>query len=96
MGRLGRKSRVASAREARRYQIGTDLEVRFGPGFYFAPTCFLQAWLEGRSLDQHSVLIGHPTGNDANAILVLDVELQAGLYRLRVWTRLHRSPKPKV
>ena len=74
------------AREAGRYQIGTDLEVHFKAGFYFAPACFLQAWLEGRSLDQRSVLISHPAGNDANATLVLGAELQPGLYRLRVWT----------
>ena len=74
------------AREAGRYQIGTDLEVHFRTGFYFAPTCLLQAWLEGRSLDQRSILISHPAGNDANATLVLGAELQPGLYRLRLWT----------
>ena len=73
-------------REAGRYQIGTDLEVHFRAGFYFAPSCLLQAWLEGRSLDQRSILISHPAGNDANATLVLGAELQPGLYRLRVWT----------
>ncbi len=72
------------AREAGRYQIGTDLSAHFGVGTMFAPTCLLQAWLEGRSLNQRSVLVSHPGSNDANASLVLGADLQPGLYRLRV------------
>ena len=74
------------AKEAGRYQIGTDLNAHFGIGAIIAPTCFLQAWLEGRSLDQRSVLVSHSGSTDANASLVLGAELQPGLYRLRVWT----------
>lgn len=74
------------AKEAGRYQIGTDLTAHFGIGTMFAPTCFLQAWLEGHSLDQRSVLVSHPGSNNAEASLVLDAELQPGIYRLRVWT----------
>jgi hypothetical protein len=51
-----------------------------------APTCFLQAWLEGRSLDGRSVLVSSPGKQEATASLVLGAELQSGLYRLRVWT----------
>lgn len=51
-----------------------------------APTCFLQAWLEGRSLDQRSILVSQPGSRDASGSLVLGAELQPGLYRLRVWT----------
>jgi len=74
------------AKEAGRYQIGTDLTAHFGVGTTFAPTCFLQAWLEGHSLDQRSVLVSHPGSNNAEASLVLGAELQPGIYRLRVWT----------
>ena len=74
------------AKEAGRYQIGTDLTAHFGVGTMFAPTCFLQAWLEGHSLDQRSVLVSHPGSNNAEASLVLGAELQPGIYRLRVWT----------
>ncbi len=59
------------AREAGRYQLGTDLTAHFGIGTTFAPTCFLQAWLEGRSLDQRSVLVSHPGSNEAAGSLVL-------------------------
>ena len=55
------------AKEAGRYQLGTDLTAHFGRGAGSAPTCFLQAWLEGRSLDQRSILVSHPGSNDANA-----------------------------
>lgn len=74
------------AKEAGRYQIGTDLTAHFGLGAMFAPTCFLQAWLEGRSLDQRSVLVSQPGSHDASGSLVLGAELQPGIYRLRVWT----------
>lgn len=74
------------AKEAGRYQIGTDLTAHFGVGTMFAPTCFLQAWLESHSLDQRSVLVSHPGSNNAEASLVLGAELQPGIYRLRVWT----------
>ena len=80
------------AKEAGRYQIGTDLNAHFGNGAVLAPTCFLQAWLEGRSLDQRSVLVSHPGSNDANASLVLGAELQPGLYRLRIWTACTAPP----
>ncbi len=69
-----------------RYELGTDLTAHFGIGTTFAPTCFLQAWLEGRSLDQRSVLVSHSGSNEAAASLVLGAELQPGIYRLRVWT----------
>ena len=74
------------AKEAGRYEIGTDLNAHFGFGGMVTPTCFLQAWLEGRSLDQRSIPVSHPGSNDANASLVLGADLQPGLYRLRVWT----------
>jgi hypothetical protein len=74
------------AKEAGRYELGTDLTVRFAPGAAIAPTCFFQAWLEGRSLDQQSALVSHPGSQEADASLVLGAELQPGLYRLRVWT----------
>jgi hypothetical protein len=74
------------AKEAGRYEIGTDLAVRFAPGAMIAPTCFFQAWLEGQSLDQRSALVNHPGSQEADASLVLGAELQPGLYRLRVWT----------
>ncbi len=73
------------AREAGRYQIGADLTAAF-KGSPLAPTCFLQAWLEGRSLDGRSVLVSSPGKQEATASLVLGAELQPGLYRLRVWT----------
>jgi len=74
------------AKEAGRYQIGTDLTARFASGALTAPTCFLQAWLEGRSLDQRSVLVTGPAHQEATASLVLGAELQPGLYRLHVWS----------
>ena len=74
------------AKEAGRYQVGTDLTARFAVGATVAPTCFLQAWLEGRSLDQRTALVARPGSLEANASLVLGAELQPGLYRLRVWS----------
>lgn len=73
------------AKEAGRYQIGTDLTAHFS-GIANAPTCFLQAWLEGRSLDQRSILVSQPGSRDASGSLVLGAELQPGIYKLRVWT----------
>jgi len=73
-------------KEAGRYQLGTDLTARFAIDALIAPTCFLQAWLEGRSLDQRSVLVARPANREASASLVLGAELQPGIYRLRVWT----------
>lgn len=72
------------AKEAGRYQLGTDLTAHFGVGA--VSTCFLQAWLEDRSLDQRSVVVSRPAGQDVAASLVLGAELQPGIYRLRVWT----------
>ena len=80
------------AKQAGRYQIGVDLDVHFKYGFYVTPTCFLQAWLEGRSLDQRSILVSRPAGDDANASLVLGADLQPGLYRLRLWTACTAPP----
>lgn len=74
------------AKEAGRYQIGTDLTAHFPGMTIIAPTCFLQAWLEGRSLDQRSVLVSQSGSRDASGSLVLGAELQPGIYRLRVWT----------
>ena len=73
------------AREAGRYQLGADFTARFGPAGT-PPTCYLQAWLEGRSLDGRSILVTRPGSNEATASLVLGAELQPGLYRLRVWS----------
>ncbi len=73
------------AKEAGRYQIGTDLTAHFS-GIANAPTCFLQAWLEGRSLDQRSILVSQSGSRDAFGSLVVGAELQPGTYRLRVWT----------
>ena len=72
------------AREAGRYQIGADLTAAF-KGSPVAPTCYLQAWLEGRSLDGRSILVSNPGKQEATASLVLEAELQPGLYRLRAW-----------
>ena len=80
------------AQEAGRYQIGTDLTAHFNIGAVIAPTCFLQAWLEGHSLDQQSVLVSSPGKQDATASLVLGAELQPGIYRLRVWTTCTAPP----
>ena len=74
------------AKEAGRYQIGTDLTAHFSGMAIVAPTCFLQAWLEGRSLDQRSIVVSQPGSRDASGSLVTGAELQPGLYRLRVWT----------
>jgi len=74
------------AKEAGRYQIGTDLTAHFTGMTIIAPTCFLQAWLEGRSLDQRSVLVSQPGSRDASGSLVVGADLQPGIYRLRVWT----------
>ena len=73
-------------RESGRYQLGTDFTAHFGVGAGLALTCFLQAWLEGRSLDGRSVVVGHFGIQEATASLVLGAELQPGVYRLRVWT----------
>lgn len=73
-------------KEAARYQLGTDLTARFANGAIIAPTCFLRAWLEDRSLDQRSVLVSHPDSQEATALLVLGAEVQPGIYRLHVWT----------
>ena len=72
------------AKEAGRYQIGADLTAAF-KGSPVALACYLQAWLEGRSLDGRSVLVSNPGKPEATASLVLGAELQPGLYRLRVW-----------
>ena len=75
------------AKEACRYQLVVDVSAHFGSS-YTGPTCFLQAWLENRSLDQRTALVSPASSNtkDANATLVLGAELQPGLYRLRIWT----------
>ena len=54
------------AKEAGRYQIGTDLTAHFPGMTIIAPTCFLQAWLEGRSLDQRSILVSQPGSHNAS------------------------------
>lgn len=72
------------AREAGRYQVGIDLAASFRNG-QSVPTCFFQAWLEGRSLDQLSTPVSNPGKQEATASLVLGAELQPGLYRLRAW-----------
>ena len=74
------------AKEAGRYEIGTDLTAHFPIGFAVAPSCFLQAWFEGRRLDQRSVTLSRSSNSEATASLVLGAELQLGLYRLRVWS----------
>ena len=71
------------AKEAGRYQISADLTAAF-KGSPVAPTCYLQARLEGRSLDGRSALVSNPGKPEATASLVLEAELQPGLYRLRV------------
>ena len=75
------------AKEAGRYQLAVDVSAHLGSS-YSGPTCFLQAWLENRSLDQRTALVSPSSSNvhDANATLVLGAELQPGLYRLRAWT----------
>jgi hypothetical protein len=73
------------ARKAGRYQIGADLNAHFGRYGPMPPTCFLQAWLEGRSLDRRSILVSRPGSNDGNASLVLGAELQPSLYKLHAW-----------
>lgn len=74
------------AKEAGRYQFATDLTARFAYSID-PPACILQAWLEGRSLDQRSALVaGLGISKEASATLVLGADLQPGIYRLRVWT----------
>ena len=75
------------AKEAGRYQLAVDVSAHLGSS-YSGPTCFLQAWLENRSLDQRTTLVSPSSSNvhDATSTLVLGAELQPGLYRLRVWT----------
>jgi len=74
------------AKDAGRYQLATDLTVRFAHNGVSGPTCFLQAWLEGRALDQRSVLVSNHGKPDTTASLVVGADLEPGLYRLRVWT----------
>lgn len=74
------------AREAGRYQVGVDFTARFVFGASIAPACRLQAWLEGQSLDQKTILVTGSSKQDGAASLVLGAELQPGLYRLRLWT----------
>ena len=69
-------------RDATRSAPTSRLPSRAAP---LAPTCYLQAWLEGRSLDGRSVLVSNPGKQEATASLVLGAELQPGLYRLRAW-----------
>ena len=73
------------AKEAGRYQVGADFTIRFTTGSGTPPTCYLQAWLESRSLDGRSTPVARPGSNEATASLVLGAELQPGLYRLRAW-----------
>ena len=73
------------AKEAGRYQIGSDISAHLRFVNAAAPTCVLQAWLEGRSLDQRLALLSTKSGPEAVASLVVGAELQPGFYRLRVW-----------
>jgi len=74
-------------KEARPYQLAMVVSAQLGSS-YSGSTCFLQAWLENRSLDQRTALVSPSSSNvhDDTATLVLDAELQPGFYRLRAWT----------
>ncbi len=74
------------AREAGRYQIGSNITAPLRFLNEVAPTCFLQAWLESHSLDQRLSLLSTKNSSEATASLVVGAELQPGFYRLRVWT----------
>lgn len=74
------------AKDAGRYQIATDIMARFTNPSVLAPTCFLQAWLEGRSLDQRTTPVSNLGKPEATASLVVGADLQPGLYRVRIWT----------
>ena len=73
------------AKEAGRYQIGSDISAHLRFVNAVVPTCVLQAWLEGRSLNQRLALLSTKGGPEATASLVVGAELQPGLYRVRVW-----------
>ncbi len=55
-------------------------------------TCFLQAWLENRSLGEQTRYVATQDGKEADAMLVLGADLQPGLYRLRVWSVCTEPP----
>jgi hypothetical protein len=80
------------AREAGRYEIATDLSASLTTNANSPPTCFLQAWIEDRSLGQKTLFVTPKSGLEADATLVLGAELQPGLYRLRVWTVCTEPP----
>jgi hypothetical protein len=81
------------AKEAGRYELATDLTASFANTGNSPPMCFLQAWIEDRSLGQQTLYATPKNGSkEADATLVLGAELQPGLYRLRVWTVCTEPP----
>ena len=84
------------AREAGRYQLSVDIDVRFTAYASYGITCFYQASIEDHSLGQRTTpLLGRPANggsNEVQASLVLGAELQPGLYRLRTWTVCNPPP----
>ena len=84
------------AREAGRYELSADIDIRFTAFAAYGITCFYQAWIEDRSLGQRTTpLLGRPangSSNEVQASLVLGAELQPGLYRLRTWTVCNSPP----
>lgn len=74
------------AREAGRYQLGTELIARETNTSYEIPNCIFQAWLEDRSLGEQVIKVSRFVTTGPNVTPILGVELQPGLYRLRIWT----------
>ena len=83
-------------REAGRYELAVDVDVRFTAYASYGVTCFYQAWVEDHSLGQRTTpLLGRTangSSNEVQASLVLGAELQPGLYRLRIWTVCNPPP----
>ena len=73
------------ARQDGRYQLAADVTARYAPGALFAPFCFFEAWLEGRSLGQQRQLVRGQSGHAVSASLVVGVDLSTGLYKFRAW-----------
>lgn len=75
------------ATETGRHQIAADLQVRFGSGAIAPLPCSLNGWLEDQAIGAETGTV-EPWGAKGEPIplsLVLGVELQPGLYKLRLW-----------
>ena len=78
---------LAKGQGSRALPVGRGRVAHLGSS-YSGPTCFLQAWLENRSLDQRTALVSLSSSDvhDATATLVLGAKLQPGVYRMRART----------